>query len=240
MIDLSIIIPAYNEEKRITDTLVSMSNYLLRKEYHYEILVVDDGSSDKTVRVVQALQLTVPSIRILALDRNQGKGAAVRKGMLEAKGSIRLFSDADGATPIEELKKVIHPIRSGDVDIAIGSRYLENSDVQKKQPRYRVIWSRLVNKMVQRFLLPGIVDPHCGFKAFTAASAEALFQRSSINEWSFDLEILAMAKKMGFDIKEIPVKWIHDERSKGRISQLPTEIKNVYRIKKRLSKCYQQ
>ncbi|NVK64416.1 MAG: glycosyltransferase family 2 protein [Flavobacteriales bacterium] len=240
MIDLSIIIPAYNEEKRITDTLVSMSNYLLRQEYHYEILVVDDGSSDKTVRVVQALQLTVPNIRILALERNQGKGAAVRKGMLEAKGSIRLFSDADGATPIEELEKVIHPICSGEVDIAIGSRYLENSDVQKKQPRYRVIWSRLVNKMVQRFLLPGIVDPHCGFKAFTATSAEALFQRSSINEWSFDLEILAMAKKMGFDIKEIPVKWIHDERSKGRISQLPTEIKNVYRIKKRLSKCYQQ
>ena len=238
MIDLSIVIPAYNEEKRITDTLVSYSNYLQEKEYHYELLVVDDGSTDKTVRVVRALQLTVPHIRVISLPKNQGKGAAVRKGMLEATGSIRLFCDADGATPINELEKVIGPIQLKQAAISIGSRYLTDSDVQKKQPRYRVIWSRLVNKLVQRFLLPGIADPHCGFKAFSAASAEILFQQSTINEWSFDLEILGMARKMNFKIVEIPVKWIHDERSKGRIRQLPTEIKNVYRIKKHLSKSY--
>lgn len=239
MIDLSIIIPAYNEEKRITDTLVSFSNYLQMHPLTYEIIVVDDGSTDKTVRVIQSLQLTVPHIRILQLPKNMGKGAAVREGMLSATGSIRLFSDADGATPIHELGKVLQPILSGEAEIAIGSRYLEGSDVQKKQPRYRVIWSRLVNRLMQRILLPGIVDPHCGFKAFTASAAETLFRQSTINQWSFDLEILALAKRMGMSIKEIPVKWIHDERSKGRISQLPTEIKNVYRIKKHLSKSYQ-
>ncbi|MDG1334415.1 MAG: glycosyltransferase family 2 protein [Crocinitomicaceae bacterium] len=203
-------------------------------------MVVDDGSSDKTVRVIQSLQLTVPYIRILELPQNKGKGAAVREGMLKSHGEIRLFSDADGATPIEELDKVIQPILDKKAEISIGSRYHEYSDVQKKQPLYRVIWSRIANKIVQRLLLPGIVDPHCGFKAFTAEAASTLFSQSKINEWSFDLEILALAKRMNYRIAEIPVKWIHDERSKGRLSQLPTEIKNVYRIKKSLSNSYQQ
>lgn len=240
MIDLSIIIPAYNEEKRITDTLVSFSKYLQKIDFDYEIIVVDDGSTDKTVRVVQILQLTVPNIRIIELPQNKGKGAAVREGMLKAEGKIRLFSDADGATPIVELDKVIQPILDEQAEISIGSRYHEDSDVQKKQPLYRVVWSRLANKIVQRLLLPGIVDPHCGFKAFTAEAANELFKQSKINEWSFDLEILALAKRMNYRIAEIPVKWIHDEASKGRLSQLPTEIKNVYRIKKQLSKSYQQ
>jgi len=234
--NLSIIIPAYNESQRITDTLVSFHKYLQNRELTYEIIVADDGSTDKTVCTVKSLQLTVPHIRILELGTNRGKGAAVREGMLAAKGAIRLFSDADGATPIEELDKVIQPILDGEADLSIGSRYHEDSNVQKKQPRHRVIWSRLANKIIQRILLPGIVDPHCGFKAFTADAAEALFTRSTINEWSFDLEILAIAKKMNLRLAEIPVTWIHDEDSKGKISQLPTEIKNVFRIKKRLSK----
>lgn len=239
MIDLSIVIPAFNEENRISNTLLLFADYLSQKTLSYELIVVDDGSSDQTIKVVEKLTSTIPHLRILALSENKGKGAAVREGMLAAKGEIRLFSDADGATPIEELEKVIQPILDNQSDISIGSRYHENSDVQKKQPFYRVVWSRFANKIIQRLLLPGVVDPHCGFKAFTSDSANSLFQQSKINEWSFDLEILTLAKKMNFRIAEIPVKWIHDERSKGRLSQLPTEILNVYRIKKRLSKTYQ-
>jgi dolichyl-phosphate beta-glucosyltransferase len=238
MMDLSIIIPAFNEEKRISNTLVSFHHYLQAKHEKYEIIVVDDGSSDKTVQTLKVLQLTIPNIRIIQLPENKGKGAAVKAGMLAAKGTIRIFSDADGATPIEELDKLLEPILRGETEIAIGSRYHADADVQKKQPLYRVIWSRLANRIVQRLLLPGIFDPHCGFKAFTSEAADALFSKSRISEWSFDVEVLAIAQKMNYGILEIPVKWRHDERSKGRISQLPKEIKNVYRIKKELSKSY--
>lgn len=240
MIDLSIVIPAYNEEARITDTIKSFVSFLSQKTISYELIVVDDGSSDKTIEVVEDLGSTISNLRVIALTENKGKGAAVREGMLAAKGETRLFSDADGATPIEELDKVIQPLLEKKSDISIGSRYHETSEVQKKQPFYRVVWSRFANKIIQRILLPGVVDPHCGFKAFTSDAANALFNLSKINEWSFDLEILALAKKMNYRMSEIPVKWIHDERSKGRLSQLPTEIKNVYRIKKSVSKSYQQ
>lgn len=240
MIELSIIIPAYNEEERITDTLNSFHEYMSKKPISYELLIVDDGSSDKTIEVVEKLKSSISNLRLIALPENKGKGAAVREGMLAAKGEIRLFSDADGATPIEELDKVIRPIQEKQSDISIGSRYHKTSDVQKKQPLYRVIWSRLANKIIQRMLLPGVVDPHCGFKAFSSEAANAIFRLSKINEWSFDLEVLALAKNMNYRMAEIPVKWVHDDRSKGRLSQLPTEIKNVYRIKKSISKRYQQ
>ena len=235
MIHLSIIIPAYNEEERITETINSFVAFLSKKTIHYELIVVDDGSSDKTIEIVENLSSTIPNLRVIALPENKGKGAAVREGMLAAEGEIRLFSDADGATPIEELDKVIQPIIEKQSDISIGSRYHENSDVQKKQPLYRVVWSRLANKIIQRILLPGIVDPHCGFKAFTSDSANRIFGLSKIDEWSFDLEVLALARRMNFRIAEIPVKWIHDERSKGRLSQLPKEIKNVWRIRRGLA-----
>lgn len=240
MIDLSIIIPAYNEEERISDTLESFHQFLNEKAINYELIIVDDGSSDKTIQVVEELKTRISHLRIIALPENKGKGAAVREGMLAVKGEIRLFSDADGATPIEELDKVILPLQEKRSDISIGSRYHETSDVQKKQPLYRVVWSRMANKIIQRMLLPGIVDPHCGFKAFTSDAANAIFRLSKINEWSFDLEVLALAKNMNYRMAEVPVKWIHDERSKGRLSQLPTEIKNVYRIKKSISKRYEQ
>lgn len=235
MIELSIIIPAFNEEERISGTILSFDKYLSHKSISYELIVVDDGSSDDTIAVVEALGLTIPSLRVIPLAENLGKGAAVREGMLAAVGKIRLFSDADGATPIEELDKVIQPLLANESDISIGSRYHESSDVQKKQPLYRVIWSRFANKIIQRILLPGVVDPHCGFKAFTANAANALFRKSKINEWSFDLEILALAKNMDYRIAEIPVKWTHDERSKGRLSQLPKEIINIYKIRKSIS-----
>lgn len=234
MKDISIIIPAYNEEARITKTLIDFNHYLSQTPYTYEIIVSDDGSTDRTIEKVKALQLQNPHLRYIKLKQNKGKGQAVREGMLGAEGKIRLFSDADGSTPIEEMDKLIHPILSGKTDIVIGSRYLKNSNIVKSQPLYRRVWSRLANKVVQRLLLPGIPDPNCGFKAFSAESATKIFSQCTVNEWSFDLEVLGIARSLNIPLKQVPVKWINDERTKGKISHLPTEIKNLFRIKKRI------
>ena len=233
MVELSIIFPAYNEAERIAPTLRSFNNYLSAKKVTYEILVVDDGSTDNTVNLVRSLQTEIPNLQVIAQAQNQGKGAAVRTGMLQAKGKILLFSDADGSTPVEEINKLLSDLQAGTADIAIGSRYLAGAEIDKAQPKFRVVWSRFANQIVQRVLLPGIVDPHCGFKAFTAEAAEKIFPLCKVNEWSFDLEVLAYARSLNLRIAEFPVKWTNDERSKGRISQLPKEILNLYRIKKR-------
>ena len=232
--ELSIIFPAYNEAERIGPTLKLFSNYLSAKGFLYEILVVDDGSTDNTISYIESLK--IPNCKVIPSVENKGKGHAVRIGMLAAKGKIRVFSDADGSTPIEEIDKLLAPLNSDEADIAIGSRYLENSEVTKAQPFMRVVWSRFTNKIMQRILLPGIADPHCGFKAFRAEAAEKIFPLCKINEWSFDLEVLSLAQSLGFKIKEIPVKWANDERSKGKFRQLPKEVYNVYKIRKSLQR----
>ena len=231
---ISIIIPAYNEEKRIGKTIRIFTDYLNNTAYSYELIVADDGSTDNTVNLIKNLQKQIPQLRLVCCKTNKGKGQAVRLGMLAAKGQIHLFSDADGATPITELPNLIAPIENKEVKIAIGSRYLEKSEIKKAQPLYRRVWSRLANKFVQKLLLPGIVDPNCGFKAFDAVISHQLFSQCIVNEWSFDLEVLALAKKQNLKIAEIPVKWFHDEASKGKITQLPREIKNVFMIRKRI------
>lgn len=240
MVDLSIIFPAYNESKRIGKTIKSFNEFISNKDLSYEFIIVDDGSTDNTSEFLNSLHDKIPNLRVITMPQNKGKGAAVREGMLAANGEIRLFSDADGSTPIEELDKLLTPLISQDCDIAIGSRYLDNSNIAKKQPFYRRVWSRLANRIIQKTLLPGIVDPHCGFKAFKSEAAIAIFNESKVNEWSFDLEVLALAKSMKYKVAEIPVKWAHDEQSKGKLSHLPKEILNVYRIKKRIAKLYQQ
>ena len=234
MKDLSIIFPAYNEAKRIGSTIRKFNSYLMTTRYSYELIVVDDGSTDDLVNIVKNLAIKIPDLKIVCCEKNKGKGQAVRIGMLAAEGKIKLFSDADGSTPVEEIHKILAPIENKTAKISIGSRYLEYSDVQKKQPLYRQIWSRVANFFVQKLLLPGIVDPNCGFKAFDGKTADFLFSQCSINEWSFDLEVLGLAKKNDITIQQVPVKWIHDEASKGKLRQLPKEIKNLYTIRKRL------
>ncbi len=234
MKDLSIIIPAYNEAKRIEPTIRKFNDYLAKTAYIYEIIVADDGSTDDTVDLIKKLELEIPSLRLVQCETNKGKGQAVRIGMLAAVGAIRLFSDADGATPIEELPKILAPIENYEAKIAIGSRYLEGSEIAKSQPFYRRAWSRIANQFVQRLLLPGIVDPNCGFKAFEGKTAQLIFSQCTVNQWSFDLEVLGLARKNNIDICQIPVKWIHDEASKGKLRHLPQEIKNLYTIRKRL------
>lgn len=236
MTNLSVIIPAYNEEQRIIPTIQQFQSFLSKKAISFEIIVVDDGSTDKTVEVVAALQQQLPQLSIIALPANKGKGHAVRKGMLAAKGKIRMFADADGSTPVEELDKLLQPLWQDKADIAIGSRYLHDSEVVKAQPKLRVIWSRTVNRLVQNLLLPGITDTHCGFKAFTENAARQIFAACTIDGWSFDLEVLAIARKLQLRTEEIPVKWANDERSKGKIRHMPRELYSFYKIRKHISR----
>jgi dolichyl-phosphate beta-glucosyltransferase len=231
--ELSLIIPAFNEAQRIGPTVRRFHGFLAARPASFEIIVVDDGSTDDTVALVTALAGELPGLRVLCSPANRGKGHAVRQGMQAATGCIRLFSDADGSTPIDELDPLLLALAQG-ADIAIGSRYLADSRVTRPQPWFRLVWSRLVNRVVQRVLLPGVVDPHCGFKAFTAAAAARTFAACTVDGWSFDLEVLARARAQGLRIREVPVHWENDDRSKARIRQLPSEFRHVYRIRKQL------
>jgi glycosyltransferase involved in cell wall biosynthesis len=237
--ELSLIIPAFNEAQRIGPTLRRAHQFLAARPARFEMLVVDDGSTDGTVALVTALAAELPGLRVLCSPANRGKGHAVRLGMRAAIGRIRLFSDADGSTPIEELDALLRVLAAG-ADIAIGSRYLAASRVTRPQPWFRRVWSRLANRVVQRLLLPGVADTHCGFKAFTAAAAEQIFGTCTVDGWSFDLEVLARARAQGLRIQEVPVRWENDERSKARIGQLPREFGHVYRLRRQLRQAEKQ
>jgi glycosyltransferase involved in cell wall biosynthesis len=213
-IDLSIVVPAYNEEHRILPTLERLHEFLSARPLRYEIVVVDDGSADNTVGVVSLAMARIPSLRLVRQTPNRGKGAAVRRGMLEAVGQLRVMCDADGSMPPEQLPRLLAPIVACRAEIAIGSRYAEGAKTDAKQPFYRVLWSRLANRVIQRSLVPGVRDTQCGFKAFTAEAARDLFALGRIDGWAFDLEILALARRRGYAIEEVGVEWRDDRRSR--------------------------
>ena len=212
-VDLSVIIPAFNEERRIGPTLERLHAQLSARSASYEVVVVDDGSRDRTREVVEAAAARIPNIILVCQRPNRGKGAAVRRGMLAARGKIRVMWDADCSMPPEELPRLLAPIVAGKAEIAIGSRYAAGARTVK-QPRYRVIWSRLCNKFIQRWLVPRVLDTQCGFKAFTSAAAMNLFGSATIDGWAFDLEILALARRRGFAIEEVGVEWKDDGNSR--------------------------
>jgi dolichyl-phosphate beta-glucosyltransferase len=213
-VDLSIVVPAYNEEQRLGPTLEKLHAFLQTQPLRYEIVVVDDGSKDKTCDLVISMMPRIAGLRLVRQTPNRGKGAAVRRGMLDARGQIRVMCDADGSMPAEELPKLLAPIIQCKASIAIGSRYAEGAKTDKKQPFYRVLWSRLCNRVIQKSLVPGVRDTQCGFKAFTAESARDLFRYGRIDGWAFDLEILALARRRGFEIAEVGVEWKDDGRSR--------------------------
>ncbi|HEU0033595.1 MAG TPA: dolichyl-phosphate beta-glucosyltransferase [Kofleriaceae bacterium] len=234
-VDLSIIVPAYNEEHRLPPTLARLDAFLSRQPLRYEVIVVDDGSRDQTCAVVEQTMRTMPGLRLVRQLPNRGKGAAVRRGMLAARGQIRVMCDADCSMPPEQLPRLLAPITACKAEIAIGSRYAEGAKTDIKQPMYRVLWSRLCNKVIQRSLVPGVRDTQCGFKAFTAEAARDLFRVARIDGWAFDLEILALARRRGFLIEEVGVEWLDDRRSRiNPIKDMWKVISEAMTIRKNL------
>lgn len=204
---ISIIIPAYNEEKRIKETLLKVSDYLIGQRYDYEIIVVDDGSRDKTTEIVKNLENKVKNLVIIRNEKNRGKGAVVRQGLLVAKGKYRLFTDADNSTPIAELEKLFPYIKQG-YDVVIGSRAIKGANVISPQPWPRKLVGQVCKLMVKIFGgLWGFYDTQCGFKIFSAESVDSIFPKCRINGWLFDVEALLLAKKLGYSVKEVPISW---------------------------------
>lgn len=231
--DLSVIIPAYNEACEIESTVSAVLEYCAQKFARAEIIVVDDGSTDATAVHLKRLLASIPNFRIITHETNCGKGASVRDGVCAARGALILFMDADAATPISELDRFLPLLKNG-TDIVIGSRYLKDSAVIRKQPWYRVLLGRVGNLVIQLVLLEHINDTQCGFKAFTHKAAYALFSKQRIEGWGFDTEILALAQHMGFSIKEIPVHWRDSIARKSRfrpIKDAHRTLRELFRIK---------
>lgn len=213
--DLSVIIPAFNEEERLPHTLERIDAFLRTLSLRCEIIVVDDGSSDGTAQVVVALTQRIPALRLLSNDRNCGKGFSVRHGMLEAHGRIALFTDADLSAPIEEAQKLLEALESAD--IAIGSRALNRRLIEVHQSRWRELAGILFNAIMR--LLTGLpfADTQCGFKAFAMPESRIIFEQQRIFDFGFDPEILFLAKRHGLRAAEVPVHWSHDPRTKVRV-----------------------
>jgi len=226
---LSIVIPAYNEEKRIAETLRKVHAFLHRSHYEYEVVLVSDGSTDKTVEVIKETTSMWQNFRLIVNKENNGKGYVVRQGMLEAKGEWRLFMDADGATPIEMIERMIKQIDR--FQVIIGSRYIEKGLIQEKQPFFRQFVSRAGNLFIQAMILPGIKDTQCGFKMFSKKATEEIFPLQRFERWSFDMELLTIAKKKGYKIVEVPVIWHDVAGSKVKAGATLRSLKDVFVIK---------
>lgn len=212
MKSLSIIIPAFNESQRLQFTLKTIIQYCESK-FDYEIIVVDDGSIDSTFDSIKGIIKNNQRIKYLTNEKNYGKGYSIKKGMLIANKEYLLFSDADLSTPIEEVEKLIYWLEKG-YDIAIGSRGLKESKILVKQPFYRRIIGKIFNLLVKFLELSEFYDTQCGFKLFKKEIAFEIFTKVKINHFAFDVEILYIAKKNGYSIKEIPVQWKNSPFSK--------------------------
>lgn len=212
-ITLSVIIPAYNEEQRLPETLRGVYAYLRRQRYAYEVIVVDDGSSDATCQVVEAFFATEPCGVLLRNEQNRGKGFSVRRGVLASVGEFVLFTDADLSTPIQEVEKLFAVLQSG-CDIAIGSRGLAASDVRRHQPFYREYMGKVFNLFARAFALTPFVDTQCGFKCFRGEAARAIFALQHINHFSFDVEVLFIAARHHYTIREVPIQWVNNPNSR--------------------------
>jgi dolichyl-phosphate beta-glucosyltransferase len=211
---ISIIIAAYNEERRIKPSLLKVKEYLTKQNMDYEIIVVDDGSTDHTSDVVKEMIQNISHLKVIRYETNKGKGYALRQGVLASKGEVVLLTDADLSTPIEELSVILPLVSHNKCDIAIGSRALALSEIIKKQPWWRQGMGKIFNKIVKIFIFDDFSDTQCGFKIFSGDIARGLFKEARIDHFAYDVEILALAKKKGHRIFEAPIRWINSPESK--------------------------
>lgn len=211
---LSIVIPAHNEESRLPPSLEKIDAFVRAQNFPCEVLVVENGSSDQTYEVTAELTLTRPYLRVMRL-KGRGKGLAVREGMLAARGEYRFICDADLSMPIEQVLRFIPPALDHPA-VAIASREVKGA-VRYNEPQYRHLVGRVFNALVRFIALPGLQDSQCGFKLFRADVAERVFPLQTINGWTFDVEVLFIARRVGYAIQEVPIDWYHDSNSKIKV-----------------------
>jgi dolichyl-phosphate beta-glucosyltransferase len=207
----SLIIPAHDEEHRLPDTLKQVAAYLQAQPYEFEVLLVENSSTDNTLAIAQAFAAQNPQVRVLQ-NTQRGKGLAVKRGMLEARGEYRFMCDADLSMPITEIGKFIPPALTG-YDIVIASREAPGS-IRYNEPIYRHLGGRGINLIIRLLALPGLQDSQCGFKCFTARAVEDLFRVQTLNGWSFDIELLFVARMRGYRLIEVPIHWYFQSESK--------------------------
>jgi len=213
---LSIIIPAHNEASRLPPSLEKIDAFLRQQDYTSEILVVENGSQDDTLSIAQSHQSRISNLRVFH-EEERGKGLAVRRGMLEAVGEYRFLCDADLSMPIEQVNRFLPP-NIQPIDIAIGSREIPGSQ-RFNEPAYRHLIGRIFNTMVRWLVLPGLQDTQCGFKCFRSEVAEKVFPLQTLEGMSFDAEVLFIARKMGFNVREVPIDWYFNPDSRVRLVQ---------------------
>ncbi len=229
--ELTVIFPCYDEERRLPASLQRTREYLDARGQSYEILVVDDGSADRTAAVAQELASGDPRVRVLRYEPNQGKGHAVAYGAGRARGRRILFSDADLSTPIEELEKFL-PLLDQGYDVVIGSRALAQSDLRVRQPWWREKAGRVMNYLVRRLSGLKFVDTQCGFKLFSRSAADDIFPNLTVGRWMFDVEVLILAQKLGYRATDVPVTWLNNGDSRVRLSHAPQAFRELIHIRR--------
>lgn len=225
---LSVIIPAHNEENRLPRTLEQVLAFLQQQNFQSEVLVIENGSTDRTYEIAQGFAARHGNLRVIR-EQGRGKGLAVRRGMLEARGQYRLMCDADLAMPVEEMTKFLPPALQ-EFDVAIASREAQGS-MRYNEPLFRHLGGRGINLVIRLLILPGLQDTQCGFKCFRAEVADDLFRRQTLMGWSFDIEVLFIARSRGYRVREVPIDWYYQPESKvNALRDALRMITDIFRI----------
>ncbi len=234
-IDLSVVVPAFNEELRLPAMLADLGEFLAGWSGTAEVVVVDDGSTDRTAEVARTTGSSLPGLQVVSYQPNRGKGCAVRTGLLLATGSVRLFLDADGATPAAEIPKLLDALRSG-CDVAIGSIGLPEADVVVAQRRLRVLAGTVGNAAIRWMLLPGIYDTQRGCKAVRASAVPLVVEPLTADGFGFDIEMLALARSAGLDVCEVPIRWQHIPGASLTLHSYLAVLRDVIRLRRRVGR----
>jgi dolichyl-phosphate beta-glucosyltransferase len=237
-IQLSVIVPVYNEAERLPKTLQRLHAYLAAGRLTYEIVVVLDGPTDATAEVLRRMSCEIAHLKIIDRAENRGKGYTVKQGMLRAAGEIRLFTDADNSTDIRHFDQMM-PLFDQGCDLVIASRNPKDAPEAEQavpQAAFKRAIGQLGNRIVQSLAVPGIWDTQCGFKAFRAEAAERIFTQTRVDRWGFDIEVLALAQALNYQIGIIPARWVNDERSHVRLTDYFRVLADTVQVRRNLRK----